>query len=75
MTTKKPPLPPLIYSMPRKVRLRIEKIQRDFLQGEGALEKKIHLVKWLIVCREKNKGGIGIKNLSSLNKSLLGKWS
>ena len=29
----------------RVVRLRLEKIQRDFLWGGGALERKLHLVK------------------------------
>ncbi|RVW49843.1 Glycoprotein 3-alpha-L-fucosyltransferase A [Vitis vinifera] len=35
-----------MLSMPRKVRLRLEWIQREFLWGGGALERKIHLVKW-----------------------------
>ncbi|RVW28979.1 LINE-1 reverse transcriptase-like [Vitis vinifera] len=35
-----------MLSMPRKVRLRLERIQREFLWGGGALERKIHLVNW-----------------------------
>ncbi|RVW50640.1 NADH dehydrogenase [ubiquinone] 1 beta subcomplex subunit 8, mitochondrial [Vitis vinifera] len=35
-----------MLSMPRKVRLRLERIQRDFLWGGGALERKLHLVRW-----------------------------
>ena len=31
--------------MPRKIRLRLERIQRDFLWGGGALERKLHLVR------------------------------
>ena len=61
--------------IPRTVRLRLEQIQRDFLWGGGALERKIHLVEWLIVCSDKNKGGLGVKCLSTLNRALLGKWS
>ncbi|RVW36082.1 hypothetical protein CK203_079668 [Vitis vinifera] len=34
-----------LLPMPRVVRLRLEKIQRDFLWGGGALEKRPHLVK------------------------------
>ena len=45
-----------LLCMPRVVRLRLEKIQRDFLWVEGKLEKKPHLVKWLIVCSDKRKG-------------------
>ncbi|RVW80825.1 putative ribonuclease H protein [Vitis vinifera] len=35
-----------LMRMPRVVKLRLEKIQRDFLWGGGALEKKPHLIKW-----------------------------
>ena len=41
--------------MPRVVKLRLEKIQRDFFWGGGALEKRPHLVKWAIVCLDKKK--------------------
>ncbi|RVX06966.1 putative ribonuclease H protein [Vitis vinifera] len=64
-----------MLSMPRKVRLRLERIQREFLWGGGALERKIHLVKWELVCLEKDNGGLGVKSLSILNKALLCKWS
>ncbi|RVW87876.1 putative ribonuclease H protein [Vitis vinifera] len=42
--------------------------------GGGASQSKLHLVNWSIVCMEKKDGGLGIKNLSRLNKALLGKW-
>ena len=32
-----------LFAIPRKVRLRLEKIQRDFLWGGAALESKPHL--------------------------------
>ena len=35
-----------LLRIPRVVSLRLEKIQRDFLWGEGALERKPHLVNW-----------------------------
>ncbi|RVW92901.1 Transposon TX1 uncharacterized 149 kDa protein [Vitis vinifera] len=40
----------------RKVRLRLEKIQRDFLWGGGALIQKPHLVRWNLICLDKKKG-------------------
>ena len=61
--------------MPRKVRLRLEQIQRDFLWGGGALERKPHLVRWGLVCLDKSKGGLGVKCLPTLNKALLCTWS
>ncbi|RVX12604.1 Transposon TX1 uncharacterized 149 kDa protein [Vitis vinifera] len=45
------------------------------LMGGGAFERKIHLVKWELVCLEKDKGGLGVKSISILNKALLCKWS
>ena len=59
-----------LFRMPRRVRLRLEKIQRDFLWGDGALESKPHVVKWDIVCLDKGKGGLGVRHLNSLNKAL-----
>ena len=61
--------------MPQKVCVKLERIQRQFLWGGSALEKKISLVKWATVCSEKRKGGIGLKSFSKLNKALLCKWS
>ena len=64
-----------MLSMPRKVRLRLEQIQRDFLWGGRALEQKPHLVRWGLVCLDKSKGGLGVKCLPTLNKALLCTWS
>ena len=54
-----------LFCLPRRVRLRLEQIQRDFLWGGGNLEKNPHLVKWSTTCSDK---------LSILNKALLCKW-
>ena len=64
-----------LLHIPRVVRLRLEQIQRDFLWGGGALEKKSHRVKWDTVCSDKRKGGLGVRRLSTLNKTLLCKWN
>lgn len=37
--------------------------------------RKIAWVKWEVVCREKNEGGLGVKDLRVFNASLLGKWA
>ena len=64
-----------LFVIPIRVATRLEKIQRDFLWGGGGLVNKPHLVKWSIVCMEKQKGGFGFRSLSLFNKALLGKWS
>ena len=63
-----------IFRMPKVVAKRLEKVQRDFLWGGGNIEGKIHLVKWEVVCKDKDKGGLGRRKLAMLNKALLGKW-
>ena len=60
--------------MPRMVRLRLEKFQRDFLWGGKTLNSKPHLVKWDMVCSNRRKRGLDVKRLHSLNKTLLCKW-
>lgn len=63
------------FNTPQNVTSRLEKIQRDFLWGCDALEKKLLLVKWLIIWKDKIKEGLGIRGWSSLNGALLGKWN
>ena len=33
------------------------------------MEKRPHLVKWVVVCTHKKMGGLGIRNLSILNRA------
>ena len=52
-----------IFQLPRVVRMRLEKMQMDFLWGGGALEQKPHLVRWPIVCEAKVKVVWGLRVL------------
>ncbi|RVX03217.1 LINE-1 reverse transcriptase-like [Vitis vinifera] len=63
-----------LFRLPKLVARRLEKLQRDFLWGGGNQERKVHLVKWEVVCADKEKGGLGVRKLAILNKVLLGKW-
>ncbi|RVW92306.1 putative ribonuclease H protein [Vitis vinifera] len=58
----------------RKVRLRLEKIQRDFLWGGGALVQRPHLVRWNLVCLERKKGGLGKQVISHKYGEEEGGW-
>ena len=64
-----------LLRIPIVVSLRLKKIQRDFLWGGGALERKPHLVKWDTVCLDKRKGGLGVRPFYTLNRALLCKWN
>ncbi|RVW86004.1 putative ribonuclease H protein [Vitis vinifera] len=63
-----------VFRMPNSVARRIEKLQRDFLWGGANGGNKAHLVKWEVVCADKEKVGLGLRKLACLNKALLGKW-
>ncbi|KAK3229124.1 hypothetical protein Dsin_001005 [Dipteronia sinensis] len=52
----------------------IEKLQMDFLWGDGAHKRKLHAVNWGEVCNRKAKGGLGIGRILDKNKALLVKW-
>lgn len=43
---------------------------KGFPLGWGALDKKPHLVRWLVVCSDEMKGGLGIRCLSKLKTVL-----
>ncbi|RVW60625.1 putative ribonuclease H protein [Vitis vinifera] len=63
-----------LFRMPKSVARRLEKLQRNFLWGGANGGNKAHLVKWEVVCADKEKGGLGLRKLVWLNKALLGKW-
>ena len=56
------------------VKFKLEKVQRDFVWEGGNPNRKPHLINWKIVCDGKDEGGLGIRNLSTLNRALLSKW-
>ena len=62
-----------LFRMLKTVARRLEKVQSDFLWGGGNVERKANLIKWEVVCADKNKGGLGLRKLVLLNKALLGK--
>nr|KYP47723.1 Putative ribonuclease H protein At1g65750 family [Cajanus cajan] len=62
------------FKAPRGIISQLESLFKSFLWGGDADHKKIHWVAWDDVCREKNKGGLGIRDLIAFNLALLGKW-
>ncbi|XP_019418409.1 PREDICTED: uncharacterized protein LOC109329191 [Lupinus angustifolius] len=62
------------FKAPVSIIHELERIQRRFLWGRGEVNKGIHWVRWKEVCRSKEEGGLGVKNLGLFNLALLGKW-
>ncbi|MCI04661.1 DUF4283 domain protein [Trifolium medium] len=60
--------------MPESVWKKIVALQRNFLRSGAREGNKIAWVKWSDVCRPKECGGLGIKNLRLVNIALLTKW-
>ena len=63
-----------MYLPPKIIVKNLNKQRRCFLWQGGGRKRKYHLVKWTNICRRKKKGGLGIKNISKMNVSLLCKW-
>ena len=63
-----------VYMCPKTISEKIDKIRRTFFWQGGGTKKKYHLVKWVNITKPKDKGGLGIKDLRTMNISLLCKW-
>jgi hypothetical protein len=60
--------------MPMKVWREVVRIQRNFLWGGLSKKTSICWVKWEDVCKPKREGGLGVRNMRTVNLSLLAKW-
>jgi hypothetical protein len=63
-----------LFTIPKHVVERIEKLQRNFLWGGLRDGFKHHLVGWNTVCRPLANGGLGVRRVDVINRALLGKW-
>jgi len=62
-----------ILAAPKWVLKRIRQLQRSFLWGGSATNRKWALVKWPTVCQPKEKGGIGLRDLEHSNSIMSAK--
>ncbi|KAK3211669.1 hypothetical protein Dsin_016375 [Dipteronia sinensis] len=63
-----------VFKIPVSVVQSIEKIQRSLLWGGGGEKRKIHAVKWEVVCSSKGNGGLGVGRILDKNKAMLAMW-
>ncbi|RVW32138.1 putative ribonuclease H protein [Vitis vinifera] len=63
-----------LFKIPASIASKIEKMQRNFLWSGAGEGKKDHLVRWEVVSRPKELGGLGFGKISLRNIALLRKW-
>ncbi|PSS08274.1 Endonuclease [Actinidia chinensis var. chinensis] len=63
-----------LFKMLVTIANKLEKLQRQFLWGEGEEKQKIHWISWDSIARKKSMGGLGIRRLLALNSALLVRW-
>uniref|UniRef100_A0A2N9IMC9 Reverse transcriptase domain-containing protein n=1 Tax=Fagus sylvatica TaxID=28930 RepID=A0A2N9IMC9_FAGSY len=63
-----------LFTIPKHVVERIEKLQCNFLWGGLGDGFKHHLVGRNTVCRPLACGGLGVRKVALINRALLGKW-
>lgn len=63
------------FKLPKFVLNRLKSIQCQFLWvGLLGGKKRVAWVKWEEICKSKECGGLGIKDIEGFNEALLGKW-
>ncbi|GFY83371.1 hypothetical protein Acr_03g0001450 [Actinidia rufa] len=63
-----------LFTIPKSIASRLEKLIRDFLWKGSENTTGINLVAWKEICLPKKGGRLGIRDLVLFNKVLLGKW-
>ncbi|KAL4271167.1 hypothetical protein GQ457_13G010790 [Hibiscus cannabinus] len=63
-----------LFRMSSGVCNRITGMVSNFLWGGSVDKRKIHWVKWEMLCRPVQDGGLGFTNFGTQNRCLLGKW-
>lgn len=67
-----------LFKLPKAVENKIEVMRRKFFWGfnkTNNLERsKMHLLKWYVVCKPKQYGGLGLTSIRQRNSVLLFKW-
>uniref|UniRef100_A0A453F4P8 Reverse transcriptase domain-containing protein n=1 Tax=Aegilops tauschii subsp. strangulata TaxID=200361 RepID=A0A453F4P8_AEGTS len=63
-----------MFMLSKKIIEKLDKHRKKFFWQETDGRRRYHLVKWSRICRSKNKGGLGVKDLHRQNISLLTKW-
>jgi hypothetical protein len=61
------------FRLPNRLIKEIEVLIRRFWWGQGGEKGKMHWLPWHTLCKSKNNGGIGLRDLGIFNEALLAK--
>ena len=62
-----------LFKLPRSICDNINSLVARYWWGQNQEERKIHWIKWSIMCNSKMKGGTGFKDLHAFNLAMLAK--
>jgi len=63
-----------LFKVPESVYRRIINIQRRLLWGWGKEKRPVAWVSWKNICKPKEEGGLGIRDIRKFNAAFLAKW-
>lgn len=52
--------------LPKRFLNELESLNRNFFWADEEQKKSMHLTAWNLICQDKKKGGLGLKNLPKL---------
>lgn len=55
------------FKIPKKVIMEIVKLERNFLWHSAMEKKGVDWISWKTVCKSKEQGGLGIKEIGAFN--------
>ena len=63
-----------MYLFPKTIIQNLDRQRRSFFWQGGGTKRKYHLIRWSTITLSKKDGGLGIKDITKMNISLLCKW-
>ncbi|KAM0043486.1 putative reverse transcriptase zinc-binding domain-containing protein [Helianthus debilis subsp. tardiflorus] len=63
-----------LFSAPKCIIQKLEKIRRDFLWGKSNSGYKMRWIRWDYIMKAKKLGGMGMGSISGFNQAMLTKW-
>ncbi|KAJ0599187.1 putative RNA-directed DNA polymerase [Helianthus annuus] len=63
-----------LFSAPKCIINKIDRIRRDFIWGISDTKKKFRWIKWESMLRSKKSGGLGVGRIADFNLAMLTKW-